>query len=236
MTKIALHELQIIDSQIDKVKSISESLEEKITLEEKLAEISRLEKVISNLGELISKESKDQKKLEDSTSGYTEKIDREEKKLYAGTIVNPKELKGIENEVRSLKALRDTDETELLEIIEKVEEIDGHLLEHNRQLQAVRAEADLAQASFEKASADIELQLKELGSQRIEVEPLVEPDLLKLYAKLRNEKQGVAVAELNGSTCGGCHTELPAQELERAIAVEQVWRCPHCRRILLGQT
>ncbi|HEB12611.1 MAG TPA: hypothetical protein ENI11_02930 [Actinobacteria bacterium] len=236
MTRIALHELQIIDSQIDKVNNHSESLEEKITLDEKMAELSRIGKIISDLSELIANEKKEQRKLEDLTTAYSEKIDREEKKLYAGTITNPKELKGIENEVRSLKGRRDIDETALLEVIEKVEEIDGHLTEHNKQLQVVRADTDLAQAKFEKASAEIAVQLKELGSQREEVEPLVAPDMLKLYDKLRNEKQGLAVTALDGSTCKGCHMELPSQEIERAMAGEHVWRCPHCRRILLRRT
>jgi len=233
MTKIALHELQIIDSHMSRLESELASLAEKRTLDLKLSELGRLGKISSDQAHLLHKEQVEQKALEDTIGVLTDKIGREEVRLYGGKISNPKELKGIEDEVKALKARRDRDETKLLEKIETTEALSDGQIKLNEQLQTARAEADLAQASFERASGDVETQISRSKGQREEILKAVAPDTLKLYDRLRNEKQGLAVAVLAGSTCGGCHVELPAQELDRIVAVEQVWRCPHCRRILV---
>lgn len=233
MSNIALHELQIIDSHISRLERELGSLAEKRTLDEKLSELGRLGKIASDTVHLLNKEKTEQKAAEDTVGAETEKIEREEGKLYGGKISNPKELKGIENEIKSLKARRDDDETKLLEKIEITDELSTRQAEVNKQVQAVRAEADLAQADYEQAAGKIEAEIRQLNDSREEALKTVSPDELKLYDKLRHEKKGLAVAELDGSTCGGCHMELPAQEFSRIVAEEQVWRCPHCRRILV---
>ncbi len=236
MTKIALHELQVIDSRMSKLAQELDSLSEKQTLDGKLSEVGRLGKLASDGAETIRQERTKQKELEESIGGLTEKISREEARLYGGRITNPKELKGIEDEVTALKARRDDNETELLEKIEAVDALERESRGVNEALAAARAEADIAQAKYEQASGEIEAQLSRLRAQREETMQAVAPDTLKLYDRLRHEKQGLAVAQLDGSTCGGCHMELPAQELEKIVAEEQVWRCPHCRRILVRRT
>ena len=233
MTQIALHELQIIDSHIGRLERELTSLAEKRTLDLKLSELGRLGKISSDKAHLLHEEQAEQKVFEDKISGLTNKVAREEARLYSGKISNPKELKGIEDEVKALKSHRDSDETKLLEIIEAIEELSAEQTKLNEQLQTARAEADLAQAGYERASGDVDAQLRQASGQREEILKAVAPDTLKLYDRLKHEKQGLAVAQLDGSTCGGCHMELPAQELDRVVAEEQVWRCPHCRRILV---
>lgn len=233
MTNIALHELQIVDSHISHLKGDLTSLDEKRTLDQKLSELGRLGKIASDKAHLINERQVEQKALEDKIGGLTNKISREEARLYSGKISNPKELKGIEDEVKALKSHRDTDETELLEIIEAVDELQAEQTKLTEQLQAARAEADQAQTDYERVSGDIERQLRQDGSRREDILTTVTPDELKLYDRLRHEKQGLAVARLDGSTCDGCHMQLPAQELDRIVTEENIWRCPHCRRILV---
>ena len=233
MTQIALHELQVIDSRINRIEQQRSTLPEKQALDSRLSELGRLGKLASDQGQLLTKEQAAQKTLEHSIAQLTEKITREEGRLYGGRISNPKELKGIEDETKALKAKRDREETSLLERIEVVDELFIKQADVSEHLQAARADADIAQAAFEKVSGEIDEELHNHQKQREEVLKSISPDTLKLYDRLRHEKHGLAVSQLDGSTCGGCHMELPAQELERIVAEEQVWRCPHCRRILV---
>ena len=64
-------------------------------------------------------------------------------------------------------------------------------------------------------------------------EPLDEA-LLSSYEQLRTRFGGVAIAQLTGGRCSGCHLSLPAVELDtikRAPAGQQV-TCPECGRLL----
>jgi predicted nucleic acid-binding Zn-ribbon protein len=74
--------------------------------------------------------------------------------------------------------------------------------------------------------------LAKLKQQREELLHSVSPQDLKLYERLRQEKKGVAVVNLHGSTCAGCHLELPASDIDKVYA-EPYWRCPHCQRIIV---
>lgn len=233
MTIIGLHELQIIDSQIGRLNHDLESWEEKATLDQKVKHLGELEELEIKFNNVLTKDQQDQKRAEDSVAVLTTKIDREEKKLYSGQISNPKELKGIENEIISLKKRRDEEETILLTVIERVEKIAADSSKIKKTLQTVSDEADSLRSRFEELSAEINGQLKDLQAQRIEVLATVSPDTLKLYDKVRKESMGLAVVELDGSTCTGCRMELPASELEQDIGVDQFRRCPHCRRILI---
>jgi predicted nucleic acid-binding Zn-ribbon protein len=56
---------------------------------------------------------------------------------------------------------------------------------------------------------------------------------LSLYDSIRASKNGVGAAALVGGTCQGCHTQLPAREVERMRAEGGLQRCDNCRRILV---
>jgi uncharacterized protein len=234
MNQIALLELQIIDSEIDRLNSELTGLEERRVLEAKLKEIESLEKLDSHQAQLWKTEKAQEKKVEDSIKDLTAKIEREEKRLYGGGIQSPKELVGIEQELASLKPRREADETVWLEKTERLEELSRNRAVLDERLQRVRAEAEAARSVYEARAAEIQDRLTGARSRRDEAVKLVSPDILKLYDRLRHEKMGLAVAQLDGSTCGGCHTELPAQELAQMPDDGTLARCPHCRRILLS--
>jgi predicted nucleic acid-binding Zn-ribbon protein len=58
-------------------------------------------------------------------------------------------------------------------------------------------------------------------------------ELVALYEKIRAAKGGVGAAALEQGTCQGCHTKLPAREVERLRAEGGLQRCENCRRILV---
>jgi uncharacterized protein len=233
MNQIALRELQVIDSEIDRLRGELSGLEERLVLEAKLKEIGSLETLDAHQARLWKEEKAQERQVEGSIKALTEKIEREEKRLYAGTIQSPKELVGIEQELASLKPRREADETRWLEKTERLEELSRNRALLDERLQKARAEAEVARSAYERRAAEIEERLDAAGVRREEAVKLISPDTLKLYDRLRHEKMGLAVAQLDGSTCGGCHTELPAQELAK-MRGETLGRCPHCRRILLS--
>ncbi|MFZ2549791.1 MAG: C4-type zinc ribbon domain-containing protein, partial [Candidatus Microthrix subdominans] len=84
------------------------------------------------------------------------------------------------------------------------------------------------------ASEVINSDLDSLAARRAELAEPLDDALLTSYDQLRTRFGGVAIAQLSGGRCSGCHLSLPAVELDtikRAPAAQQV-SCPECGRLL----
>lgn len=55
------------------------------------------------------------------------------------------------------------------------------------------------------------------------------------YEKIRSTSGGVAVAQLVGGQCGGCHIRLAAMELDRVkhLPPDALVHCEECGRLLV---
>lgn len=232
MSAFVLHELQIVDSQIDHLQQQKQSLPEKSAYDEAKSFYEQASQKEQQLKQELDAKRHEQKKLEDEAAILNQKLTREENRLYGGQVTNVKELQALEEEVKALKSKKEAMESKLLELMEEVDSLSQHELVLIEEVQAKRAKLDLAQAKYEETVAAINKQLLDLKSQREQLLQTVSPQDLKLYEHLRQEKKGVAVVKLDGSTCEGCHLELPASDVDR-IYSEQYWRCPHCRRIVV---
>ena len=82
-------------------------------------------------------------------------------------------------------------------------------------------------------TGEIDDERSEHATRREEIVGEIPEQLLKLYDKLRAEKGGVGAAALDSGTCTGCHTQLPAVEVERLRHDGGLQRCDNCRRILV---
>ena len=60
-------------------------------------------------------------------------------------------------------------------------------------------------------------------------------DLLALYDRLRESKNGVGAAELKARQCGGCRLSIDPSELSQIKSADSdlVIRCEECQRILV---
>ena len=60
-------------------------------------------------------------------------------------------------------------------------------------------------------------------------------DLIARYEQLRKKLGGTGAARLVGGSCGGCHLQLPAMELDRVKKAppDAVIYCDQCGRILV---
>jgi uncharacterized protein len=228
-----LLELQRIDSDIDRLESRREQLE---AGEEVSAARGRTEEAESALGELrlaLDESQRIQSRLEHEIDTMNQKAAAEEKRLYDGSVANAKELEAIQHEIRSIRDRRSRTEDELLEVMERREELDGRtgLLERDVTVLRDRLEEIGGESAHEldRIASDLDRQL----AAREALTPEIDEELLELYADLRRQKKGVAVASLVDGVCQACHEQLSALELARLKKTDGVKRCEHCRRILV---
>ncbi|WP_322797414.1 zinc ribbon domain-containing protein [Tepidiforma sp.] len=173
-----------------------------------------------------------QRDLELSIQGLTSRIAPEEKRLYDGSVRNPKELTSIQQEVEHLKAQRAALEDRLLEVMEQFEAASAAREAARADLE--RAEADRAAQcrGLEAEKAALEARIADARARRDAQAARIPPAALATYDGIRRRRGGLAVARIQGGTCGGCRVAIPESVRRRAFDAAQLAQCPNCERIL----
>ncbi|MBF4162841.1 hypothetical protein ISG29_14180 [Nocardioides sp. CBS4Y-1] len=227
--------MQALDSRADQLRHQRRSLPE-------LAEIAALEK---SRGELVD-QARDAKIVVDDLTVEQEKIDadveqvkvrrtRDQSRMDAGQITNPKDLQRMQEEMVSLERRISHLEDDELEVMERLEAAQGMLSALNDQVSQTEQQLEGLVATRDQKLGDLDGQLVDVEAQRgPSLEGLPEP-LLALYDKLRASKGGIAAAAVRQRRCGGCQLGLDAAEVERirAAADDDVLRCEECSRIMV---
>jgi uncharacterized protein len=228
-----LLDLQAEDTVIKRLEDRRASLPETRRLAEVNENLAELEADLQIANQQNAEVAREQERLEGEIELLDQKVAREEQRMYSGNVANPKELSSLQAEVESLKRKKSSMEDELLDVMERKEQISETVqtLGAERE-EAARESAELT-AKVEGLTGEIDSELKVHESERVEIVSTIPDDLLALYDKLRETKNGVGAAALQDGTCQGCHTKLPAKEVERVKSEGGLQRCDNCRRILV---
>lgn len=161
----------------------------------------------------------------------TGKIGTVEKRLYSGSVRNPKELARLEEEVKYLRRRRHTLEDELLETMVAVDEGQEELRKHRRLLAGIETQWQTAQADLTAEQAELEARLEQLKTERAALRATIGEKELSLYQQLCHKKGGRGVALLEGGVCQGCGVALPTGKAQQVRQGEALVFCS-CGRIL----
>lgn len=227
-----LGNVQKLDIELDKLSERLAHLPEQDEFEILKEQLASTEKLLEQKQTVLTRERSALKKLEGELELLDLKIKHEDNKLYSGTIANPKELKSIQEEVGILKGQRDDMETELLELLDKVDNLDSEAKELSSRIEDLEGEVKEAEEMYKKVKEDMEKETADLESEREKIKSDVSDSLLAVYEEVRKQKKQAAVIIADG-VCQGCFVELPAEEVDKMLQTDKLWRCPQCRRILL---
>ena len=146
-----------------------------------------------------------------------------------------KDMQALHHEVESLARRQSDLEDVELEVMERAEGLaaDVSRLETARAQLADRVEE--LKASRDKALAEMDAEVEQLGHSRSDVVAGVGQELVDLYTKIRESSGGIGAAVLRHRRCEGCNLELNQVDINRftAAAQDEVLRCEECRRILI---
>ena len=228
-----LVDLQKRDSELDRLSVRLNALADIVGLTAAEQVWDKLTARMSGLEKQLKEIHRRQRSLEGELGVVESKIAKEEKRLYGGTITNPKELSGLQSEVASLKRKRDGLETEILQVMEEAEPPEVEFERLRRTLTEAESRRAAAQAEYDRESAEIGKEVDALRQEREGLAEKLSSGTRSLYETLRKDKAGLAVALLEGETCGGCRVEIPSGEAEAVRKSSGPARCPNCRRILI---
>jgi uncharacterized protein len=228
-----LLQLQSEDSSLDRGRRRLQQLPERArleSLEQQLEEVSSDVAVAARNRDDVARV---QDRLEGEISVLEQKLQREQQRMYSGQVANPKELSNLQAEVEMLSRRRSGLEDELLESMVARDAAVSTLQSLSSERDELATSVSELRSDVGRLAGEIESDLAAHQRARDELRSGLSEDLVALYEKIRSAKGGVGAAALERDTCQGCHTKLPAREVERLRAEGGLQRCDNCRRILV---
>ncbi len=229
----SLYELQLIDSKIDKLRTVRGELP---------LEVSDLEDVVAGLETRLNNVTTEVQELENQIEEKKQAI-----KDFQANIKKYESQQGKVRNNREYDAITKEIEFQNLEI----------QLAEKRSKEAkagVALKSDLLEKSkteFEERTKDLKQKKGELDeiiaeTEKEEVELLkesekasakIEDRLLNAYKRIRsNTRNGLAVVTVDRDACGGCYNKIPPQRQLDIRTNKKIIVCEHCGRILVDGT
>jgi uncharacterized protein len=162
-------------------------------------------------------------------------MDRDKVKKWEGRlgeIKTPREYAAMSREIDIAKKSNETQNEQAKLLSAAAIDIKRALEASGEALAEVEDAAQAAAEKLAKAVAETEAKLASLAARRATAATLVDAGLLAKYENIRKRRAGVAVAAVIGSTCKGCHRNIPPQLSIVLQRVNTIETCPNCHRII----
>lgn len=223
-----LVDLQVVDT---KIYSFKDELAEKPKLVESLRQEferkkSHLNQLEENLKAILLKRKEHELELkikEDEIAKANADLSKiKTNKEYAAKI----------SEIEHIKADRSIVEEKILESFDEGDKINMEIqkektvvAEHEKIYLAKKKEID-------DAIKIAEAKVKELEAERIQIIPEIDKNYLSRYERILKNKNGLAIAAIEGNICSGCYMVLNPQMINTVVMNDQIVECDICSRIL----
>ena len=226
----ALFELQKIDSEIDRIRTIRGELP---------LEVQDLEDEISGLNTRIAKINEEIKEVETEISDRKQASKDSETaiskyKEQQNNVRNNREFESLSKEIEFQELEIKLNEKKSKEAKFKIEgkkellsDATDRLTMKNEDLASKKAELDAIVSETQK-DEDKLIKSSEVAKKKIESR------LIFAYSRLReNAKNGLAVVQVMRGSCGGCFNKIPPQRQLDIVTKRKIIVCEHCGRILV---
>jgi len=233
--QVRLLDLQDLDSRADQLRHQRRSLAELAVLAELTADRDRLDGEAQDARIVVDDLGVEQAKVDADVEQVKTRRERDQQRIDQGLVSNPKDIQRMQQEMVSLERRITSLEDDEIEVMERLEEAQRTLDSLAAQLTETDEKIAVATASRDTKLGEIDRSLGEVEAQRGPVVAELPADLLALYDRLRESRNGVGAALLRARRCSGCMLDLDNAELAtiRAAADDDVIRCEECSRILV---
>ena len=226
----ALHQLQVIDTKVDKIRIIRGELP---------LEIEDLEDLIAGLNIRLEKFNEELTIIKDKIVANNNSI-----ALATDAIKKyEKQLKNIKNN-REFTSLTKEVEFQTLEI----QLAEKHKIQHDanilhkteiinacaEQISEKEEELKIKQSELKKIVKETEKEETALMKDSLKAEKVIEERLLNSYKRIRSKvSNGLAVVSVERDACGGCFSHIPPQRQLDIQMHKKVIICEHCGRVMI---
>lgn len=228
----ALHELQTVVSDIDKIKILRgelplevQDLEDEITgLKTRLV---NLEDEIVNLETAIKNKKIAIKDSENLIAKYTEQ---------QNNVRNNREFDSLSKEIEFQRLEMELSEKRIKEFTSEMEEKKEIFTTSKTLLQDREEDLERKKAELNEITEETQIEEEKLKAKAEKIESFIEPRLLTAFKRIRkNARNGLAVVTIQRDACGGCFNKIPPQRQMDIASRKKIIVCEYCGRILVDK-
>ena len=226
----ALHELQVIDTKVDKIRIIRGELPLEIEdLEDSIAGLdTRLEKFeaeLETINESIVANKNTIALATEAIERYAIQLKNIKNNREFTSLTKEVEYQNLEIQLAEKKAAQNAaNALHKKEIINACKE---KIAERNDELK-------LKTAELSEIVAETEKEEKSLIAESVKAEKVIPERLLTAYKRIRSKvANGLAVVSVEREACGGCFSQIPPQRQLDIKMHKKVIVCEHCGRIMV---
>jgi hypothetical protein len=226
----ALHELQTVVSEIDKIKTLRGELPLEVQdLEDEIAGLKtrlvNLEDELKNLETAINN-----KKLAIKDSeGLIEKYTGQQ-----NNVRNNREFDSLSKEIEFQTLEIELSEKRIKEFMAEMAE-KKELYNASTKLMTERTEdLERKKKELDEITEETKIEEEKLKAKSEKIESFIEPRLLTAFKRIRkNARNGLAVVTIQRDACGGCFNKIPPQRQLDIASRKKIIVCEYCGRILV---
>ena len=225
-----LHDLQIIDSKIDKIEVLKGELP--IEVKDLEDEIEGLNTRVTRLNDRIQDQEAEISKHKANMAESAALIERYEKQM--DNVKNNREYDALSKELEMQKLEIQLSEKRIAETTIRVNKLKEEYEVALARMNAKKSNLESKQVELKQIIEKTEKEENKLRKASDKAAKNIEDRLLKAYKKTReNYRNVLAVVTVQRNSCGGCFNKIPPQ-LQLEIAMQKkVIVCEHCSRILV---
>lgn len=226
---IALYRLQLIDSKIDKIRTIRGELP--LEVQDLEDQCSGLETRINNYLEEIK--DIDKLILEKNLAVKESKTLIKRYEEQQTNVRNNREYEALSKEIEYQNLEIQLNEKRLREFTFTLDQKKEEIETTNSNLNHLKNELELKRSELDDIIAETEKEEKELSEQSFKYQKNIEPRILKAYKSIRsNARNGLAIVQIERESCGGCFNKIPPQRYLDIKMHKKIIVCEYCGRIL----
>jgi|TARA_R110000737_G_scaffold17480_2_gene35202 predicted nucleic acid-binding Zn-ribbon protein len=226
----ALLQLQLIDSEIDRIRTIRGELPLEVQdLEDELeglgTRISNMQEEIKTIETEVSDRKNAVKDAEFAISKYKEQQDKVRNNREFESLAKEIEFQELEIKLHDKKS-----KEAKIRISSKKEVLDEAL----ERMEFRKVDLKTKKAELDEIVAETQKDEDKLQKQSDAAKEKIDARLITAYNRLReNSKNGLAVVSVERDACGGCFNKIPPQRQLDIATKRKVIVCEHCGRILV---
>jgi predicted nucleic acid-binding Zn-ribbon protein len=226
----ALYRLQLVDSEIDKIKTLRGELP--LEVQDLEDEVAGLETRLNNLREeVINLEKSVQKKNNEIIEAETliKKYEEQQKNVR-----NNREFDSLSKEIEYQNLEIELFNKKIKEFNSQIEEKRAIIIESETTLSERNSDLENKKAELEEIISDTQKEEEGLCNKSEKIQEVIEERLLIAYKRIRsNARNGLAVVTVQRDACGGCFNQIPPQRQLDIKSRKKIIVCEYCGRILV---
>ena len=227
-----LYELQRIDTEIDKIKTLRGELPLEVQdLEDEIAGLeTRIENLKGELGALAKTSSSrimDIKKAEEAIKKYSEQLDN---------VRNNREYDALSKEIEFQKLEIELQEKRIREAQKAKAEKEALMEESKKRYEDKVSDLEAKKGELNDIINETHKDEESLQTKSEELAATIDERLLTAYRRIRsNARNGLAVVTVDRDACGGCFNKIPPQRQLDIRSRKKIIVCEYCGRILIDK-